>query len=151
MAAWSRFSMANSASTIWGGSPSSGEGRRGGAWAGRVEDSWGPRRALPKGPGGGKRPPEWLGPRRNMRRTLGISDVVGDPLDVIASGPTVPDTSTASQALEILRKFAAQPPEVPQAVFDVLERAGRDTTQAAVKSQAVASVVETRVVENHVI
>ena len=34
-----------------------------------------------------------------------LSDVVGDPLDVIASGPTVPDPSTFEEAWEILRKY----------------------------------------------
>ncbi|MGQ9647740.1 MAG: glycerate kinase type-2 family protein [Thermodesulfobacteriota bacterium] len=34
-----------------------------------------------------------------------LSDVVGDPLDVIGSGPTVPDSSTYQDAWEILRKF----------------------------------------------
>jgi len=34
-----------------------------------------------------------------------LSDVVGDPLDVIGSGPTVPDTSTFEEAWEILKKY----------------------------------------------
>ncbi len=34
-----------------------------------------------------------------------LSDVVGDPLDVIASGPTVPDFSTFEEAWEILKKY----------------------------------------------
>lgn len=34
-----------------------------------------------------------------------LSDVVGDPLDVIGSGPTVPDPSTFEEAVEILRKY----------------------------------------------
>jgi len=34
-----------------------------------------------------------------------LSDVVGDQLDVIGSGPTVPDTSTFEEAWEILDKF----------------------------------------------
>ena len=34
-----------------------------------------------------------------------LSDVVGDPLDVIGSGPTVPDTSLFEEALEILEKY----------------------------------------------
>jgi glycerate 2-kinase len=34
-----------------------------------------------------------------------LSDVVGDPLDVIASGPTVPDPTTFAQALEILERY----------------------------------------------
>ncbi|HLQ46476.1 MAG TPA: DUF4147 domain-containing protein, partial [Planctomycetaceae bacterium] len=45
--------------------------------------------------------------------TLIISDVIGDPLDVIASGPTVEDTTTAADALAVLERFGAQPPEVP--------------------------------------
>lgn len=37
--------------------------------------------------------------------TLIISDVVGDPLDTIASGPTVPDNSTFEDCLTILKKY----------------------------------------------
>ena len=36
---------------------------------------------------------------------LVISDVVGDDLSVIASGPTVPDATTFADALEVLRRF----------------------------------------------
>jgi hydroxypyruvate reductase/glycerate 2-kinase len=35
-----------------------------------------------------------------------ISDVIGDPLDVIASGPTSPDSSTFHDALSVLEKYA---------------------------------------------
>lgn len=34
-----------------------------------------------------------------------LSDVVGDPLDVIGSGPTVPDLSTFEEAWDILKKY----------------------------------------------
>ncbi len=34
-----------------------------------------------------------------------LSDIVGDPLDMIASGPTVPDGSTCEMAKEIVKKY----------------------------------------------
>lgn len=37
--------------------------------------------------------------------SLIISDVVGDPLDTIASGPTVPDSSTFQDAYNVLKKY----------------------------------------------
>ncbi len=36
--------------------------------------------------------------------TLALSDVLGNPLDVIASGPTAPDPTTFGDALEVLRR-----------------------------------------------
>ena len=35
-----------------------------------------------------------------------LSDILGDPLDMIASGPAVPDTSTCAQAIAIAEKYA---------------------------------------------
>lgn len=37
--------------------------------------------------------------------TFILSDVVGDPLEVIGSGPTVPDSTTFEDALEVLKKY----------------------------------------------
>ena len=34
-----------------------------------------------------------------------LSDIIGDPLDMIASGPAYPDSSTCEEALEVIRKF----------------------------------------------
>ncbi len=34
-----------------------------------------------------------------------LSDILGDPLDMIASGPAYPDTSTCEQALEIVERY----------------------------------------------
>lgn len=35
-----------------------------------------------------------------------LSDIIGDPLDMIASGPAYPDSSTCAQAQDIARKYA---------------------------------------------
>ncbi len=48
-----------------------------------------------------------------------ISDVIGDPLDVIASGPTVADRSTRAEAEAILRRRLSQD-EVPESVWQKL-------------------------------
>ena len=37
-----------------------------------------------------------------------LSDILGDPLDMIASGPACPDTSTCEQAVAIARKYDLQ-------------------------------------------
>ncbi len=42
--------------------------------------------------------------------TLVISDVPGDDLTVIASGPTVPDPTTQAQAREVLARYGITPP-----------------------------------------
>lgn len=34
-----------------------------------------------------------------------LSDIIGDPLDMIASGPAYPDSSTAAQAIRIAKKY----------------------------------------------
>lgn len=57
--------------------------------------------------------------------TLIISDVIGDPLDVIASGPTFPDSATPANALAILRKYAAAGAAIPPAVTEYLQRAAQ--------------------------
>jgi hydroxypyruvate reductase len=52
--------------------------------------------------------------------SLVISDVLGDPLDVIASGPTVEDSSTPQAALEVLDRFDARRAGISPAVFEYL-------------------------------
>jgi hydroxypyruvate reductase len=53
--------------------------------------------------------------------TLVLSDVVGDRLDVIASGPTVPDPTTYQDCLEILRRYDLLP-RLPVSVRAHLQR-----------------------------
>lgn len=57
--------------------------------------------------------------------SLIISDVLGDPLDVIASGPTVEDSSTPEAALEVLRRFNAREAGISPAVFEYLQHSRR--------------------------
>ncbi|MFO7906227.1 MAG: MOFRL family protein [Pirellulaceae bacterium] len=52
--------------------------------------------------------------------TLIISDVLGDPLDVIASGPTVADTSTPEDAIDVLRQFPIADTTLDNAVRNYL-------------------------------
>ncbi len=37
--------------------------------------------------------------------TLILSDIIGNPLDFIASGPTIPDPTTFKQAMQIMKKY----------------------------------------------
>ena len=61
--------------------------------------------------------------------SLIISDVLGDPLDLIASGPTVPDSSTPQAALEVLDQFSARAAGISPAVFEYLENAATQREQ----------------------
>jgi hydroxypyruvate reductase len=54
--------------------------------------------------------------------TLIISDVLGDPLDVIASGPTVPDSHRASDALAIMERYLGHDESVAPGAFRHLRR-----------------------------
>jgi glycerate 2-kinase len=53
--------------------------------------------------------------------SLIISDVIGDPLDVIASGPTAPDPTTFADALAILDRYELRS-KVPHSILAHLER-----------------------------
>ncbi len=53
-----------------------------------------------------------------------LSDVVGDPLDVIASGPTAPDASTFAEALDILERFTLRE-RAPRSIVLRLEQGAR--------------------------
>jgi hydroxypyruvate reductase len=58
----------------------------------------------------------WAAPARVA--TLIMSDVIGDPLDFIASGPTAPDTTSFGDALAIVQKYGVA---VPRAVTERLQ------------------------------
>jgi len=50
--------------------------------------------------------------------SLIMSDVIGDPVDFIASGPTAPDTTSFSDALAVVQKYGV---DIPRAVFQRFE------------------------------
>jgi hydroxypyruvate reductase len=58
--------------------------------------------------------------------TLALSDVVGDDLDVIGSGPTAPDRSTFAQARSVLERYGIWK-RAPRAVRARLESATEET------------------------
>lgn len=53
--------------------------------------------------------------------SLILSDVIGDPPGVIASGPTAPDSSTFADALAVIRKYQLEE-LFPSPLFDHLQR-----------------------------
>lgn len=56
--------------------------------------------------------------------TLTISDVPGDDVSIIASGPTVPDSSTCAEALRVLQRYRI---DIPNAVQIALEDGSLET------------------------
>jgi hydroxypyruvate reductase len=62
-----------------------------------------------------------------------LSDVVGDELDAIASGPTVPDTTTFQDCIEILWRYGLQG-KVSPAVLSFLQRGARGEVAETAKA-----------------
>lgn len=60
--------------------------------------------------------------------SLILSDVVGNPLDVIASGPTVPDSSSFEDAYEVIERYKLID-QVPSSIVEHLRR-GKEGTIA---------------------
>lgn len=64
--------------------------------------------------------------------TLILSDVIGDPLDVIASGPTAQDNSTFAEAWAVIVKYGLQK-KLPPRVEDYLQRGSAGQVPETVK------------------
>lgn len=52
--------------------------------------------------------------------TLILSDIIGDPLNLIASAPTIPNTDSKETALSILQKYSIDD-DIPCSIKNVLE------------------------------
>jgi glycerate 2-kinase len=65
--------------------------------------------------------------------TMILSDVIGDRLDVIASGPTAPDDSTFDDAWSVIEKYGLQG-EIPLRVMNHLQRGMAGHVPETVKS-----------------
>jgi hydroxypyruvate reductase len=83
----------------------------------------------------------WAAPARVV--SLIMSDVIGDPLDFIASGPTAPDTTSFADALGIVQKYGiSAPPPVLKRLMDGAGGAIPDTPKAGDPLfQRVANVI----------
>lgn len=67
-----------------------------------------------------------------------LSDVIGDDLRVIASGPTVAPICTRAEAMRLLEDHGLWP-RVPDAVRSVLRREGEDTSLPAAANHLIGS------------
>lgn len=64
--------------------------------------------------------------------SLILSDVIGDPLDVIASGPTAPDPTTYQDAIAIIRKYNIEH-EIPPSIWVLLNEGLENKRQETLK------------------
>lgn len=72
--------------------------------------------------------------------SLILSDVVGNPLEAIASGPTAPDPTTREEALEILEKYDLSR-RVPKAVVECLHTAPETPKPGSMLFERVQHVI----------
>jgi hydroxypyruvate reductase len=75
-----------------------------------------------------------------------LSDVVGSPLDVIASGPTVPDTSTFADALGVLERYGIIEQTPPAIVAHLRRGLSGDVPETPKPGDPVFEHVQTLVI-----
>jgi hydroxypyruvate reductase len=72
--------------------------------------------------------------------TLILSDVVGDRLDMIASGPTVPDPTNFKDALDIVKKYNLKE-KLPQSIISYLENGGEGGAAETLKPDSTKNII----------
>jgi glycerate-2-kinase len=80
--------------------------------------------------------------------SLVISDVIGDNLDVIASGPFYPDSSTYKDALDIIDKYNIGK-ELPENVLNHLEKGRRGEKEETPKEEKYFNKVENNIISSN--
>ncbi len=73
--------------------------------------------------------------RAKFLLTLVLSDVLGDPIDLIASGPTVLDSSTPQDSLDVLKRFdpeATLPKSIYRCLNNRRDAPSHETTESSV-------------------
>ncbi len=65
--------------------------------------------------------------------TMILSDVIGDRLDVIASGPTAPDGSTYDEALSVIAKYGLEK-KIPPRILEHLQKGANGIIPETMKS-----------------
>ena len=71
--------------------------------------------------------------------SLVMSDVLGDPLDLIASGPTVEDTSSSQDALTLIERSGLSE-RLPSSVVAAIERKAEEVKRSGGEEKFVCSV-----------
>lgn len=81
--------------------------------------------------------------------SLILSDVVGNPLDAIASGPTVPDNSTFGDAWTLLERYDLVD-KVPESVVEVIQRGVRgEIPENPVEGDAIFNGIQNVIVASN--
>lgn len=87
----------------------------------------------------------WASPARVI--SLIMSDVIGDPIDFIGSGPTAPDTTSFSDALAIIQKYGL---DVPKAVLERFQEGAHGNIPETPKpGDAIFKSVDNYVIANN--
>ena len=78
--------------------------------------------------------------------SLILSDVIGDPLDVIASGPTSPDQTTFEDALKVIKRYALGDKIPEKARFTLMRGAAGEIAETPKEGDPVFAQVQNIIV-----